>query len=188
MNPNFSLESSAEKIEPSLKALQVHYKAIIEKYQPALDHAHSQLTYIEGILSGLAVVSTKLTPVTTQKKFQEEKPTVLKSEEKSVSPKLPKASRKSAKVSNSSTSNSSKSLKFAPKYADETLTSAVEKILGDRRGKEVGIKEVVSVLYGNLDSEQFKVAKDRVTKNLSKGKVDGLWNRIPDMSGYYTAK
>lgn len=188
MNPNFSLESSAEKIEPSLKALQVHYKAIIEKYQPALDHAHAQLTYIEGILSGLSIVSSKPTPIKTEKKFQEEKPPALKSEKNPPSPKSAKAPRKSAKVSSSPTSTSSKSPKFAPKYAGETLTSAVGKILSDRRGKEVRIEEVVSVLYGNIDAEQFKVGKDRVTKNLSKGKVDGLWNRVPDKSGYYTAK
>jgi len=79
-------------------------------------------------------------------------------------------------------------LQFSAEYTGETLTSAVERILGDRQGKEVGIEEVVSALYGNIDTEQFKVGKDRVTKNLSKGKVTGLWDRVPDKSGYYTAK
>jgi len=185
MNPNFYIESAAEKIEPSLKTLQVHYKDIIKKYQPLVDHAHAQLTYIDGILSGLSVspksheISTKATAPT-----QDRKSITPFHEVVDTTPAIAKISRKA----NTKSNNSSKSLKFLAEYSGETLTSAVERILGDRQGREVGIEEVVSALYGNIDAEQFKVGKDRVTKNLSKGKVTGLWDRVPNKSGYYIAK
>jgi len=191
MNPNFSLESAAEKIEPRLKVLQAHYKEIIEKYKPVLDHAIDQLTYIEGLLSGFSTVPTSQVP-----KSQEFQSIVVKSEVKVESPKVivtreavtknvaPKTkARKAPKLS-----SSSKSLTLLSKFTGETLTSAVAKVLEDRRGKEVGIEEVVTALYGKIGSEEFKVAKDRVTKNLSKGKVSGLWERVPEKIGYYTAK
>jgi hypothetical protein len=174
MNPNFSLESAAEKIEPRLKALQLHYQDIIEKYQPVVDHAQGQLTYIEGILSGFSTVPKSQEPKSEAK--------VLTSEPVALTATKVKSPRKAPKTS------AGKGLTFISKYVGETLTSAVEKILGDRRGKEVGIEEVVSALYGKIGSEEFKVAKDRVTKNLSKGKVAGLWERVPEKSGYYTAK
>jgi hypothetical protein len=180
MNPNFSLESAAEKIEPRLKALQLHYQDILEKYQPVVDHAHSQLTYIEGILSGFSSVP----------KSQEPKSQEPKSEAKVLAPKpeTPTATKVKTPRKAPKTSNSGKGLTFIPKYIGETLTSAVGKILADRRGKDVGIEEVVAVLYGKIGTEEFKVAKDRVTKNLSKGKVSGLWDRVPEKTGYYTAK
>jgi hypothetical protein len=175
MNPNFSLESAAEKIEPRLKALQLHYQDILEKYQPVVDHAQGQLTYIEGILSGFSTVPKSQEP---------------KSEAKVLAPKpeTPTATKVKTPRKAPKTSNSGKGLTFIPKYIGETLTSAVGKILADRRGKDVGIEEVVAVLYGKIGTEEFKVAKDRVTKNLSKGKVSGLWDRVPEKTGYYTAK
>jgi hypothetical protein len=184
MNPNFHIESAAEKIEPSLKALQVHYRDIIKKYQPLVDRAHAQLIYIDGILSGLSA-SPKSQGISTDKIVPPQAPKSVKTTQEIVdtTPPIAKVPRKTNKPT-----NSSKSLSFLAEYTGETLTSAVERILGDRQGREVGIEEVVSALYGNIDAEQFKVGKDRVTKNLSKGKVTGLWDRVPNKSGYYIAK
>ncbi len=207
MNPNLYLESAAEKIEPSLKALQVHYRDIIEKYQPVVDHAQAQLTYIDGILSGFSAVPTNAIATRSFTKSADNftEPSLVKSVEKSpedsTENSIVKLTTKSPKQSSNDTSgavktprkapkpsNTSKSLQFIAKYLGETLTSAVGEILSDRQGQEVGIEEVVSVLYGNIDSEEFKVAKDRVTKNLSKGKVSGLWDRVDGKSGYYITK
>lgn len=199
MNPNFQLETAVEKLEPSLKALQKQYKEVIEKYQPLVDHASNQLTYIEGILSGFSSIPTKVleSPKKTVKQIlpeptpapASEAKTKAQPEEKVVNvgssetaPKV-KAPRKPSKFL-----SSSKSLNFLSEYKGETLTSAVQRILEERRGKEVGIEEVVAALYGSIDIERFKVAKDRVTKNLSKGKVTGLWDRVNNKSGFYTAK
>lgn len=203
MNPNLYLESAAEKIEPSLKALQVHYRDIIEKYQPVVEHAQAQLTYIDGILSGFSIpsneIATKSPDKSSQKSADKSVKVPVKVDEKSAeltvesTKKSPKQSPKTSPTVKTprkapKPSNTSKSLQFISKYLGETLTSAVGKILSDRSGQEVGIEEVVSVLYGDIDSEEFKVAKDRVTKNLSKGKVSGLWDRVDGKSGYYTAK
>jgi hypothetical protein len=195
MNPNFQLETAVEKLEPSLKALQKQYKEIIEKYQPVVDHASAQLTYIEGILSGFSVIPPKVSesskkpvkeilpePVPTSEEKIPSEQQVVKLGNSDVAPKV-KAPRKPSKFL-----SSSKSLNFLAEYKGETLTSAVQRILEERRGKEVGIEEVVTALYGSIDIERFKVAKDRVTKNLSKGKVTGLWDRVNNKSGFYIAK
>jgi hypothetical protein len=223
MNPNLYLESAAEKIEPSLKALQVQYRDIIEKYQPVVDHAHAQLTYIDGVLSGFSTIPANAIGSKSLEKSLEKSSakssaksadnsiesapvkSVEKSPEASTENSIMKLTEKSPKPTAKKTlspakgavktprkapkpSNTSKTLQFIAKYLGETLTSAVGKILSDRQGREVGIEEVVSVLYGDIDSEEFKVAKDRVTKNLSKGKVSGLWDRVDGKSGYYIAK
>jgi hypothetical protein len=195
MNPNFHLETAVEKLEPSLKALQKQYKEIIEKYQPVVDHAAAQLTYVEGILSGFSSIPTRVSESSKKSTTEilpapaSETPVQSPSEEpvvnvgnSEVTPKI-KAPRKPSKFL-----SSSKSLNFLSEYKGETLTSAVQRILEERRGEEVGIEEVVTALYGNIDIERFKVAKDRVTKNLSKGKVTGLWDRVDNKSGFYTAK
>ncbi len=193
MKPNIYLESAAEKIEPSLKALQTHYQEIIEKYQPVVDHAQAQLTYINGVLSGFAAIPNNSaiptnsaipvnSAIATNSAILTNSATnsiPVKSLEKT--PRIVRAARKAPKTS-------SKSPQFAPNYVGDTLSGAIEKILNDRRGQEVGIEEVVRALYENLDSEKYKIAKDRVTKNLSKGKGTGLWERISDKSGFYTAK
>jgi len=144
MNPNFYIESAAEKIEPSLKALQVHYTDIIEKYQPLVDHAHSQLTYIDGILSGLSA-SPKSQGIPIGKIAQTPDRKSLESSQEVVQQVVDTTPpiAKSRKV-NTKPSNSSKSLQFAAEYTVETPTSAAERILGDRQGKEVGIEEVVA--------------------------------------------
>jgi hypothetical protein len=79
-------------------------------------------------------------------------------------------------------------LQFTSVYQGKTLTDAVEQILRERVGKAVSIEDVVQVLYGDLSSDLFKIAKDRVTKNLSKGKMNGLWDRVPDRLGFYILK
>lgn len=79
-------------------------------------------------------------------------------------------------------------LQFTSVYQGKTLTDAVEQILRERVGKAVSIEDVVQVLYGDLQSDLFKIAKDRVTKNLSKGKMNGLWDRVPDRLGFYILK
>jgi hypothetical protein len=41
-------------------------------------------------------------------------------------------------------------------------------------------------LYGALSDDQYRVAKDRGTKSLSKGKIDDKWDRVPSQLGFYT--
>lgn len=92
--------------------------------------------------------------------------------------------RKEVKVKRSR--NSLGGLKMRAPYQGSTMMSAIAKILQERKGEFVNADMVVKTLYGDLPSETYRIVKDRVTKSLSKGKIDGLWERVPDQAGYYT--
>jgi hypothetical protein len=78
-------------------------------------------------------------------------------------------------------------LKLIKPYQDNTMLDALEKALEDRKGITVSADTLVEALYGEqLKPEQFKLAKDRVTKSLSKGKIENRWDRVPDKIGCYT--
>ncbi|MFN9533731.1 MAG: hypothetical protein ACK59W_04715 [Pseudanabaena sp.] len=102
----------------------------------------------------------------------------------------PKASKKaeaeSSKASQPKKSGRMSSLVMRPLYQGNTLTDAIEKVLQERKGEFVNADSVFKSLYGDLSAENFRQAKDRVTKNLSKGKLDGKWERVPNQLGYYT--
>jgi hypothetical protein len=102
----------------------------------------------------------------------------------------PKASKKAeseaAKSPQPKKSGRMSSLVMRPLYQGNTLTDAIEKVLQERKGEFVNADSVVKALYGDLSVENFRQAKDRVTKNLSKGKLDGKWERVPNQLGYYT--
>jgi len=102
----------------------------------------------------------------------------------------PKASKKAeataSKAPQAKKSGRLSSLAFRPLYQGNTLTDAIEKVLQERKGEFVNADSVVKALYGDLSVENFRQAKDRVTKNLSKGKLDGKWERVPNQLGYYT--
>ncbi len=78
------------------------------------------------------------------------------------------------------------SLKLLPPYQGKTLTEAVLSIFQENRGKCLDADTIVRLLYGELSGDRAALAKDRITKNLSKGKIDGLWQRVPGQTGYYT--
>jgi len=104
---------------------------------------------------------------------------------------LPKATKASKKFQFSKETQPKKSgrlssLVMRPLYQGNTLTDAIEKVLQERKGEFVNADSVVKALYGDLSAENFRQAKDRVTKNLSKGKLDGKWERVPNQLGYYT--
>jgi hypothetical protein len=77
-------------------------------------------------------------------------------------------------------------LKLIKPYQDSTMLDALESALEDRKGTPVSADTLVEALYGELKPDQFKLAKDRVTKSLSKGKIENRWDRVPDKIGCYT--
>jgi hypothetical protein len=104
------------------------------------------------------------------------------------SPKATKVSKKAELPTTTQPKKSGRmsSLVMRPLYQGNTLTDAIEKVLQERKGEFVNADSVVKALYGDLSVENFRQAKDRVTKNLSKGKLDGKWERVPNQLGYYT--
>ncbi len=103
-----------------------------------------------------------------------------------AAPKTSKKAEEAAKTSQPKKSGRMSSLVMRPLYQGNTLTDAIEKVLQERKGEFVNADSVVKALYGDLSAENFRQAKDRVTKNLSKGKLDGKWERVPNQLGYYT--
>ncbi len=78
-------------------------------------------------------------------------------------------------------------IKMLKSYDGLTMHEAIAQVL-QGKGGAVDTDTIVCALYGNnLLTEEFKVAKDRVTKSLSKGKQLGKWYRIPDRAGVYTS-
>jgi hypothetical protein len=71
-------------------------------------------------------------------------------------------------------------------YQGKTMLDAIGMVLKANVGKAVSADSVVNSLYGALSDDQFRVAKDRVTKSLSKGKIDAMWDRVPNQLGVYT--
>lgn len=78
-------------------------------------------------------------------------------------------------------------MKLIKPYQDSTMLDALQKALEERKGSVVSADTLVEALYGDqLKPDQFKLAKDRVTKSLSKGKIENRWDRVPDKIGCYT--
>ncbi len=77
-------------------------------------------------------------------------------------------------------------LKMKDSYQGKTMLDAIGMVLKANVGKAVSADSVVNSLYGTLSDDQFRVAKDRVTKSLSKGKIDAMWDRVPNQLGVYT--
>jgi hypothetical protein len=97
----------------------------------------------------------------------------------------PKAEAPKAKSKQQSKGGNGK-LKMKASYQGKTMLDAIGMVLQANQGKAVSADNVVNSLYGALSDEQFRVAKDRVTKSLSKGKIDAMWDRVPNQLGVYT--
>jgi hypothetical protein len=96
----------------------------------------------------------------------------------------PKATSKKGKAKDKGGRNGK--LKMKDSYLGKTMLDAIGMVLKANTGKAVSADSVVNSLYGALSDDQFRVAKDRVTKSLSKGKIDEMWDRVPNQLGVYT--
>jgi hypothetical protein len=96
----------------------------------------------------------------------------------------PKSTSKKGKAKDKGGRNGK--LKMKDSYLGKTMLDAIGMVLKANTGKAVSADSVVNSLYGALSDDQFRVAKDRVTKSLSKGKIDDMWDRVPNQLGVYT--
>ncbi|MCA1904798.1 MAG: hypothetical protein LDL47_08195 [Cyanobacteria bacterium KgW148] len=157
MNKELSPSVSPEQVELSLRALRQSYQSLIADFDRCSEYAKLQLSQVELLLS-----------VAPRRGFSEPLPVP------SGQVQTKKRGRKSF-------------LKMLPAYDRMTMHEAIATIL-QKQGGAMDTDTIVYELYGkNLGAEEFKIAKDRVTKSLSKGKQEGKWYRIPDRSGVYTA-
>jgi hypothetical protein len=186
--PNLAISEE----ELTVQELREHYQTIVDEYGKVVDNARAQLERIDVFmqdLSGLKIpasapsqnsnsATTKTTTKTTASSAAKQKPAKTKGtpgrKPKEIVEKPVKVRKKKV------------SLKLQSDYQKLTLIGAIAKVLEAREGEIVTADEVVKALYGELKPNDHKVAKDRVTKNLSKGKTEGKWSRLPDQLGAYT--
>jgi hypothetical protein len=75
---------------------------------------------------------------------------------------------------------------FAPKMAGMRLGDAIESVLREHPETVSHTDYIVRAIYGQLEGIVLRTAKDRVTKELSRGYKLGRWYRLPDTPGCYT--
>ncbi len=181
----------------SLLALQSHLQGFLAEYEDKVAQAKAQLQHVEALIGSLPAEAPKATgkkketvaPVIAEPSA----PEVVKVSPAPTKGRKPKAAAKpeTTPVAASAAKGRGRghrrgSLTMRPSYEGLTLTEAIEKILNERQGQAVNADDVVSILYGDLEETVFRVAKERVTKNLSKGKGENRWKRVPTQLGYYT--
>ncbi|OIP75020.1 MAG: hypothetical protein AUK48_08465 [Oscillatoriales cyanobacterium CG2_30_44_21] len=196
-----------EAFGASLLALQSHLQGFLAEYEDKVAQARAQLAHVEALLGSLPADAPK---VSKKKEFTPTATIVPVAPVTAVAPvapitliaEVPSAPTRGRKpkaiakieaepVEPTTTRGRGKghrrgSLVMRPSYEGLTLTEAIEKILNERLGQAVNADDVVNILYGDVEETVFRVAKERVTKNLSKGKGEGRWKRVPTQLGYYT--
>lgn len=201
-----------ESFSASLIALQTHLQGFLAEYEDKVAQARTQLAHVEALLGSLPsgepapkakkkevvvpVAAPVATPVTAPVAAPIVAiPPVVSAEVAPTRGRKPKAVATPSFVAAPEPVTTGKgrgrghrrgSLAMRPAYEGLTLTEAIEKVLKERLGQAVNADDVVNILYGEVTEPVFRIAKERVTKNLSKGKGEGIWNRVPSQLGYYT--
>jgi hypothetical protein len=179
-------------LQPTLAAIKKHYQEVI-------DYAQAQITHAEALLGKPVFSLTPLLPL--------EKSQPVSAPAPAIANKAPIAVTnvaKTAKTQGSSTKSSSlkgksspksKSVNLKPKdlfelkpqYQGKAILVAIGEALKSREGEALLTSEITRELHGDkLSPDLFKLAKGRLLKSLSKGKIDGLWDGVPGKTGYYT--
>jgi hypothetical protein len=191
-------------LNPTLEALRKHYQGIIE-------YAHSQLAHAEALLGGSVVSLTPLsvesaiapvvaipvddapieskieTPIIPKRKVKAPIATFSPPAEPVSKPKpIPKVKVKPIPKEAKSSLKPRDILDLKPQYQGKAILVVLGEVLKEREGEAVLTADIVSELHGKLAPDLFKVAKERLGKSLSKGKIDGLWDGVPGKTGFYT--
>lgn len=74
-----------------------------------------------------------------------------------------------------------------PQYGHLTKSEAVEKLLQENEGKVLQVDFIIRALYGELPPGDITAEKSRLNETLRKGVAKGLWDKVPDEAGCYTA-
>ncbi len=74
-----------------------------------------------------------------------------------------------------------------PQYRHLNKSEAVEQILQEEEGKVLHVNYIIRALHGELTPSDIAAEKPRMFDTLKKGVVKGLWDRVPDSPGCYTA-
>ena len=75
---------------------------------------------------------------------------------------------------------------FVPNLVGMKLGDAILTVLKESPDSVYQTDYIVRSVYGELEGNLLRTAKDRVTKELSRGYKMGRWYRLADTPGYYT--
>jgi hypothetical protein len=176
--------------------LQSNLEELKDYYQRLVDHASSQLAHVKALLQTPAAPSipeasmeppvVKEIPAPAPKKRV--KPAIFSASVPAPTPvtKSSPRGKAKAKVTAKSSTKPSELLALRPTYKGLTLLLAIAQVLKSYEGHKVNADTVVKELHGDLPPDLFRIAKERVTKNLSKGKIEKKWDSVPDQTGLYT--
>lgn len=74
-----------------------------------------------------------------------------------------------------------------PQYQHLTKSSAIENLLHEHSGTILHVDFILRALYGELSLQDITTEMPRINDSLKKGVAKGLWDRVPDEVGCYTA-
>jgi hypothetical protein len=187
MNSDLSVNSS-DAAQPTLESLQFYYQTIATDYENNAKQARAQLDHVEALLrastrSVKASFKPQTSVVAPAALLTAKAPTPTR-ESKAAVAAPPRVSASPSKREAPARRGSAP--RFLKQYQSKTMLDAIGQVLLEQRGASVSIEDVVQSLYGDLKPSLYKVAKDRVTKGLSKGKVNAMWDKVSGQQGYYT--
>jgi hypothetical protein len=181
--------------------LQSNLVELQDYYQRLVEFGSSQLAHINALLQSPNIPNITSTSEESYEELSEEvvRKEIAPTVKKRVKPAIfnASASASTAKVSSkgkvkkTTTATTAKSkpsdmLALNPAYQGQTLLSAIAQVLKSLEGQKVNADTVVKELHGELPPDLLRIAKERVTKNLSKGKIENKWDSVPDQTGLYT--
>ncbi len=177
--------------QPSLESLQFYYQTIATDYENNAKQARAQLDHVEALLrasnrSVQASFKPQATVVAPAALLTAKAPTPVARESKASVAVAAPARVSAAPSKREAPARRGSAPRFLKAYQSKTMLDAIGQVLLEQRGASVSIEDVVQSLYGDLKPSLYKVAKDRVTKGLSKGKVNGMWDKVSGQQGYYT--
>lgn len=79
-----------------------------------------------------------------------------------------------------------KRIPMLPEFDGQFLIDAISALLKQNSGKSFSVAEIITGLYGELDSGQLRQIKSAVLNELSRGYRIGRFSRVPEKIGYYT--
>ncbi len=173
--------------------LQSNLEELQDYYQNLVEHANSQLAHVKALLQNptappLPEESAIVKEIAEPAPKKRVKPAIFAPAPSSPTVKTPTRGKTKAKAPSSTKSSAKPSdiLALRPAYQGQTLLLAIAQVLKSREGQKVNADTVVKELHGDLPSDLFRIAKERITKNLSKGKIEKKWDSIPEQTGLYT--
>lgn len=203
---NLSVTTDFEELTPNSEKTGIHLNEGKDDFVPAGQAktdlpslSQSQTSSIEDRESITALAASKTTNTANKESEKTDSPNDSILESKTKQEVNQKKTQKQSKVSESQKKSSSSvrnkrlpqrprpvNIPFIPKLDGLKLGDAILVILKENPETVSHTDYIVRAIYGELDNNALRIAKDRVTKELSRGYILGRWYRLPDTPGYYT--